>query len=216
TVSETLALPGSEVIVLLRDKAGKKQELYKGKTGKDGLADVNFQIPDTAPGTYTLEILTRSPLGEEKLERAVQIKSDAKILLVSDKPIYQPGQLMHLRALILRPFDMKPIQNKDIVFEVEDSKGNKVFKRSFKTSEYGVAAVDFQLADEVNLGDYHLRAILGDHRAERTVNVKRYVLPKFKTQVTADKSFYLPKEKINTSLQSDYFFGKPVSGGKIE
>jgi hypothetical protein len=216
TVTETLALPGAEVTVVLRDKDGKKQKLYQGKTGKDGLADVRFQIPETAPGTYTLEIVTRSPLGQEKLERAVQIKSDAKILLVSDKPIYQPGQLMHIRALILRPFDMKPIQNKNIVFEVEDSKGNKVFKRTFKTSAYGIAAVDFQLADEVNLGDYHLRAILGDHRAERTVNVKRYVLPKFKTQVTADKSFYLPKEKINASLQTDYFFGKPVSGGKIE
>jgi 5-hydroxyisourate hydrolase-like protein (transthyretin family) len=216
TISETLALPGAEVVVQLRHKDGKKQKLYEGKTGKDGLADVRLRIPEVAPGNYVLEVVTRSPLGEEKLERGVQIKSDAKILLVSDKPIYQPGQLMHLRALILRPFDMKPVQNKDIVFEVEDSKGNKVFKRTFQTSEYGIAAVDFQLADEVNLGDYHLRAIVGDHRAERTVNVKRYVLPKFKTQVTADKTFYLPKEKLNVSLQTDYFFGKPVSGGKIE
>ena len=28
------------------------------------------------------------------------------MLLVTDKPLYQPGQLMHLRALALRPFDL--------------------------------------------------------------------------------------------------------------
>src|SRR5207302_9881284 len=95
-------------------------------------------------------------------------------------------------------------------------KGNKVFKRSLKTSEFGIAAVDFQFADEVNLGDYHVRASIGQHRAEKTVAVKRYQLPKFKTQLTADKRFYLPKETIKATLQSDYFFGKPLSNARVE
>ena len=29
--------------------------------------------------------------------------------LVTDKPLYQPGQLMHLRALALQSFDLKPV-----------------------------------------------------------------------------------------------------------
>src|SRR5262249_8815957 len=88
--------------------------------------------------------------------------------------------------------------------------------RTFKTNEFGVASVDFQLADEVNMGDYHLRAFVGEVKAEKTVNVKRYVLPKFKVEVKADKTFYLPKETIKAELQSDYFFGKPVTKAKIE
>ena len=46
--------------------------------------------------------------------------------------------------------------------------------------------------------------------------MKRYVLPKFKVEVKANKTFYLPKEKIAVDLQSDYFFGKPVANSKIE
>jgi hypothetical protein len=215
SMAENLPLPGSSVVVRLRDSAGKTRELAETKTATNGLADIRFQVPDVPPGNYTLEVATSSQLGEEKLERGIRIKADAKILLVSDRPIYQPGQMIHMRALVLRAFDMKPVENKDLLFEVEDGKGNKVFKRAFKTSEYGIASVDFQLADEVNMGDYHLRAIVGDHRADKTVTVKRYVLPKFKTTVTSDKTFYLPKEKINASLQTDYFFGKPVANGKI-
>lgn len=216
SLTDNLPLPGTDVIVRLRDKDGKAQNLYQGKTDRDGKANVHFEMPVVEAGQYALEVVTKSPLGEEKLDRQIRIKSEAKILLVTDKPIYQPGQLMHIRALALRPFDLKPVANKDLLFEVEDSKGNKVFKKTFKTSEFGIASVDFQLADEVNMGDYHLRAFLGDTRTEKTVNVKRYVLPKFKVEVTADKAFYLPKETIKATLQSDYFFGKPVSNAKIE
>ena len=130
----------------------------------------------------------------------IRLKSDAKILLVSDKPIYQPGQLMHIRALVLRPVDMKPVADKDMLFEVEDSKGNKVLQEDAATSEFGIASVDFQLADEVNMGDYHLRAGHGRTPGDKTVTVKRYVLPKFKVEVKADKSFYLPKEKIEVEF----------------
>ncbi len=138
--------------------------------------------------------------------------ADVKILLVSDRPMYQPGHLMHLRALALRPFDMKPVAGKELTFEVEDPKGNKVFKRTVATSDFGIAAIDFQLADEVNMGPYHVRALIGQQRADKTVTVKRYVLPKFKTEIVSDKTFYLPKEKIKLEIQVDYFFGKPVAG----
>jgi alpha-2-macroglobulin family protein/MG2 domain-containing protein/macroglobulin-like protein len=216
SLTETVPLPGSEVVISLRDSTGKVRELSRGRTGDQGLADVAFQVPAVEAGNYTLVVATRSPLGEDKLEQPIRLKADPKILLVSDKPIYQPGQIMHMRALALQSFDLKPVANQDLLFEVEDSKGNKVFKKTMRTSEFGVAAVDFQLADEVNMGDYHLRAALANHRTEKTVTVRRYVLPKFKVAATADKSFYLPREKVHVTLQSDYFFGKPVSAAKIE
>src|SRR5262249_47839252 len=59
-------------------------------------------------------------------------------------------------------------------------------------------------------------ATLGATQAQKTVDVKKYVLPKFKSDIKADKNFYLPKETIHLDVQSDYFFGKPVAGGKVE
>jgi hypothetical protein len=216
SLTETVPLAGADVVIRLKDKDGKVQELYKGKAGVDGVATAEFKVPALPTGQYKMEVATKSALGEEKLERDVRIKSESKVLLVTDKPLYQPGQLIHIRALALRPFDLAPVAGQDLMIEVEDSKGNKVFKRTHKTSDYGVAAVDFQLADEVNMGDYQVRAQLGETQSNKTVSVKRYVLPKFKNDVKADKAFYLPKETIKAELQSDYFFGKPVAGGKVK
>jgi hypothetical protein len=216
SATETVPLPGADVKVQLRGRGDKVYPLYRGKAGADGAAAVTFRVPELPAGSYKLEVSTKSALGEEKLARDVKVKTSAKVLLTSDKPLYQPGQKMHLRALALRSFDLKPVGKATLLLEVEDAKGNKVFKKELKTSEYGIASADFQLADEVNQGDYRIRAILGEHQADRTVTVKPYVLPKFKVELKADKSFYLPKETLRGDLQVDYFFGKPVAGATVE
>lgn len=216
SLTETVPLPGATVRVELRGKDGKVVPLAFERTGANGVVQPQFKVPGLPSGQYTLVVTTKSALGEEKLERDIRVKNDPKILLVTDKPLYQPGQVIHIRALALQAFDLKPTAARDLTFEVEDAKGNKVFKRTQPTSEFGVAAVDFQLADEVNMGDYHVRAQLGDMTSDKTVNVKRYVLPKFKADLKTDKKYYLPKETIQADLQSDYFFGKPVSEGKVK
>ena len=104
----------------------------------------------------------------------------------------------------------------DVLLEVEDAKGNKVFKRETKTDDYGVCFADFVLAHELNKGTFKVRAIVGDAREEKTVTVDRYVLPKFKVAFETDKRFYRPGDTVKVDLQSDYFFGKPTAGGKVE
>ena len=216
SLTETIPLAGADVEIRLRSADGKEANLYKGKAGKDGSANVQFAVPDLPAGQYTLVVATRSELGEEKLEQPIRVKREAKVLLTTDKPLYQPNQLMHIRALALRPFDLAPEANRDLTFEVEDAKGNKVFKKTLKTSEYGIAAVDFQLADEVNMGDYQIRASFGEEQAQKTVAVKKYVLPKFKVEVKSDKKFYQPGETAKIDVQAGYFFGKPVGAGKVK
>src|SRR5262249_6643342 len=179
SVLETLPLPGSTVTIVLREK-DKAHTLYEGKTDGKGEAVAQVQLPTLQPGEHRREVTTQSAVGKETLKQNVSLRDDAKILLPTDKPVSQPGQLMPLRALVLRPFDLKPVGNSEVTFEVEDGKGNKVFKKTLTTSKFGVVAADFQLADEVNTGNYQIRASLGSFKADKTVQVKRYVLPKFK------------------------------------
>lgn len=217
SITETVPLPDAEVKVRLRDMKGTMLvALYDGKASEDGFVDAQFTLPELKEGRYKLEVETKSHLGSETLSQDVQIKAMPKILLVTDKPIYKPGQTMHLRALSLSAFHLKPVKGKSVVFEVEDSKGNKVFRKEKSSSDYGVASVDFELAHEVNKGAYKIRAILDDYQSEKTVTVKEYVLPKFKTSLKTNKKYYLPSETIKGELQVNYFFGKPIAEGDVE
>src|SRR5262249_6076260 len=117
SLTESVPLAGADVVVQLRTTEGKRLPLYAGKTGANGVAEAQFTVPAVAPGQYTLEVATRSSQGEEKLERAVRIKAESKVLLVTDKPLYQPGQVIHIRALSLSPLDLTPVASNHPAFD---------------------------------------------------------------------------------------------------
>lgn len=148
-------------------------------------------------------------------ESDVQIERSHRVLVTTDKPIYQPGQTMHLRALALRQPDLAAEGGRPLTFEVYDGKGNMVFRKYADTNEFGVAATDFKLANLVNEGNYQLKAILDGTTTTRTVKVERYVLPRFRVNVSTDREFYLVGQTIKGVADTRYFFGKPVAGGAI-
>ncbi len=189
--------------------------LFEGRVDRSGTLPASFQVPDLEPGRYQLTAKVNSPIGSDLITQSITLARRAQVLLVADKPIYQPGQIIHMRALALRQPTFKPEQDQAAVFEVEDAKGNKVFKKRVQTNKFGIANADFQLADEINLGTYTLRASLPYGQVEKKVNVERYVLPKFKVALSTDRAWYLPGQEISGKLQVDYFFGKPVAEGSV-
>jgi uncharacterized protein YfaS (alpha-2-macroglobulin family) len=190
-------------------------QLMTSKTDSLGTLDAKLKVPSASPGSYILDIEIASAIGADKLSLPITLSKGARILLTCDKPIYQPSQTIHMRVLAMDEGTNRPISEEPVTFEVEDARGNKVFKNTQTLSSYGVASADFVLADEVNMGVFTLRAILPDASAEKKVDVKRYVLPKFKISFTPDKEWYLPGEILHGTVHAEYFFGKPVAGGTV-
>jgi hypothetical protein len=189
--------------------------VYSGRTNDVGTLDAQFRAPATAPGTYELRVSVDSPIGQDEVKQPIQLEESQQILLTADKPVYQPGQTIHLRALALDMANRTPIADQALTFEVEDARGNKVFKNKQTLSKFGIGSADFALADEVNMGTFTLRAVLASGLAEKKVRVERYVLPKFKVAVTTERPYYLPGELVKGTVQADYFFGKPVAKSEV-
>ncbi|MCD4785895.1 MAG: hypothetical protein K8T10_18915 [Candidatus Eremiobacteraeota bacterium] len=190
-------------------------KVFQGITDKTGSLDAAFKIPEEMMGSAKLTIVTGLEGKTQNIPIQINVKKKFKIYLTTDKPLYQPGQIINIRALSLNTPSLKPVAEKEIVLEVEDAKGNKVFKKKSNTSKFGIAHAKFQLADEVNMGEFHIRALLDRESSEKSVTVKKYVLPKFKIDFKKNKKFYTPGETIKGEIQADYFFGKPISGGKV-
>ncbi len=195
---------------------GNAIPLYAGTTNSAGTLDATFKVPGVPVGSYRLTVATKSPAGSDTIEENLQIQRSAEVLFTCDKPIYQPSQTIHMRALGLDMAARIALSNQPVTFEAEDARGNKVFKKHAVLSQHGVASADFELADEVNMGVYTLRAILPTNTVEKKINVSRYVLPRYKATLTFGKPYYLPGETVHATLTANYFFGKPVSGGKAK
>jgi type II secretory pathway pseudopilin PulG/5-hydroxyisourate hydrolase-like protein (transthyretin family) len=212
----TEPIKNAKVELSLVSKAGETLKLATSKTDETGTVGDSINIPEAPPGEYQLVINSTSALGRDHVVKKIEIHHPARILLSSDKPIYQPGQTIHVRSLILNGRTERPFTNETVTFEVSDPKGNKVFKETRRTSGFGIAAADFVLASELNLGRYEIRALAGAGKVERTVEVKRYVLPKFKIQIATDKPYYLPGDTVSGSVGASYFFGKSVANATVK
>lgn len=208
-------------------ESGKRPRLlFAGRLDRRGTSQPQFRFPAGMIGNYQLRYLVDTQIGATEFTQPVRLEDKVSILLTTEKPIYQPGQTIHVRALALDRADHEAAAGHQLIFEVEDARGNKVFKKSTETDAFGVAAAEFALADEVNLGTYHLRAFMGDpdaptNTAEIALNVDRYVLPKFKVAVQfsdergKQKRGYRPGDHVTGTVRANYFFGKPVDGAEI-
>ncbi len=204
----------------------KTRVLFSGRLNHRGTTEAQFRFPAGVVGNYGLRYFVDTPIGSTEFIQDVRLEDKVSVLLTSEKPLYQPGQTIHVRALALDRSDHEAAAKRTLTFEVEDSRGNKVFKKATATDQFGVASAEFALADEVNLGTYHLRALMGDadaptNTAEIALNVEHYVLPKFKVAVELAengkkrKRGYQPGDHVTGTVRANYFFGKPVDNAEL-
>jgi len=161
-VSQSRFVPGGEAIVRGLIRNGKEQWPLKGQVVKANLVAENGQtielgeavsdsqgiifISTTLPaemgeGSYTLQLLSDDDISVEK---SIPVQRSFRTLLSTDKPMYQPGQIIHMRALSLSQDGLMPATGREVKFEIRDPKGNKVFGKKEQTSEYGIAAYRYR------------------------------------------------------------------------
>ena len=126
--NEVIAGRGSVQIELLGPEE-KTQVLFTGHTNRRGTTEAQFRFPAGLAGSYQLRYLVDTPIGSTEFTQPVRLEDKISILLTTEKPIYQPSQSIHVRALALDRANHEAAANRKLVFEVEDARGNKVFKK---------------------------------------------------------------------------------------
>ncbi|MEZ4866240.1 MAG: alpha-2-macroglobulin family protein [Caldilineaceae bacterium] len=207
----------ARVQVLLNAPGAPERTLFTGQTDAQGVVQVNFDAPtDLSDPHQTLTIVADTPeYGQFQRQQEIYVGQVYNVLLSTDKPVYQPGQQIHLRTLALDATALKAAQGQLLVLTVADPAGNKLMRKELVTSAFGIAAADFQLAGQAASGDYVLTAEMGPVTSSRTVEVKPYTLPRFQLTFAHDQPFYLPAAVAKGTVDAQYFFGKPVAGGQV-
>ncbi|MFK7817095.1 MAG: MG2 domain-containing protein, partial [Planctomycetaceae bacterium] len=208
-------LANAEVSVVLSGK-DSSQHVATVKTDDDGIVDISAELDqELAEGSYQFNVSVTASTGEAAATQKITVARTYRTMVSTDKPLYQPGQTIHMRALSLNVDSMTPAKQRAVEFVVRDGKGNKVFAARPETSDFGIAASDFKLADQVNEGDYQIAVTVGDTTSERTVKVQHYVLPKFRVALKSNRTYYAPGDDVTLTLNADYTFGKPTAGADV-
>ncbi|HWN11394.1 MAG TPA: MG2 domain-containing protein [Pyrinomonadaceae bacterium] len=190
-------------------------------TDDEGYALVVVDIPaklDSDEGEMT--VVARNGGFVRKVDHEVELNDSTRIMVNTDKPIYQPGQPLHIRALI---FDAgnRAVPNAEATLTITDPEDTEVFETSLITSRFGVATADWAIPENTRLGDYAIRIEMddesyGDAEALQGVKISRYDLPNFAVNVKSNRSYYLPGQNADVEVRADYLFGQPVKRGHVK
>ena len=99
------------------DPTHARGSLFTGRLDAKGTADAQFHFPAALTGDYPVRYSVETPIGAAEFTQNVRLEDKVAILLTTEKPIYQPGQTIHVRALartapITKPLPAAPSASK--------------------------------------------------------------------------------------------------------
>ena len=203
------------------DDKNIKPKMSTATTNSKGDAVFHFTVPkgtDSDSVAVTVDAAKEGSKRHSDLE--VKIDHQLKVVVSTDKPLYQPGQQLHVRTLA---FDnnRQAIADREFDFILVDPDDETVLQGKAESNKFGIASVDWELPSNLRLGEYSVRVKMTDDESsdERpwgaSVKVSRYELPTFAVTAKTDRSYYLPGQDSEFRIGANYLFGKPVTRGTV-
>ncbi|MFK7820108.1 MAG: MG2 domain-containing protein, partial [Planctomycetaceae bacterium] len=194
------------------------------QTNVDGLTTGNKK---NIPADYQWLVSTDTPNGGFAMlgfDRVWYGRSNSfvynqnKVYLVTDRPVYRPGQTVKYKFWVRNPrFDGpgKSFANSAFELQLRDGRGKDLVKQKITTDELGNFAGEFKLKDDTSLGRYSLSL-----RTERIVGggsfrVEEYKKPEYEVTVKAPERSVALGEKAKVTVQAKYYFGSPVTNATV-
>ncbi len=189
-------------------------------TDADGFASIPFAVPDDKD-VESIDLDVQGAFANLKPGTALTLRVpvNERFELTTDKPLYQPGQTVHTRMLLLDR-NAHAAAGKTVRVDVRDPNQTLVYRATAATSAYGIATLDWEVPARMRLGEYTLNASLPDDEensrsASARVRVSRYDLPTFVVNAKPDRTFYLPRSNAVVDVRAEYLFGRPVLHGHV-
>jgi uncharacterized protein YfaS (alpha-2-macroglobulin family) len=204
----------AEVKIWLEDTNSKKIADLSSGDVFSGRLDIGFKLPKLESGSYNIATDIRSSQGHDLVKKTITIKSEEKLVITTDRPLYKPGQTINWRVLLLDKLTLEPVRSKDITIAITDPSNNKLFRKNFKTSAYGIISSSYSLAEQIAFGEYKIEATSGENIKEKTVEVKDFQLPKFEVSLTTKNDLTKPQDTIDGQVVAKFFYGQPVASAK--
>ncbi len=198
-------------------------------TDKDGLAV--FEV--TRQLNNNVEIFAAATLGDKQAFSPGNTYSyrepheSWRIYAFTDRPAYRPKETVQWKAVVRRYNGSvySTPANETIWFRIDGPDNALVKEGELKLNEFGTGWGSLELTETQRLGEYRVSfrdKSKNNHIGNATLfRLEEYKLPEFKVAVqtpeeNGKKKAFRTGEKVEVSIQADYYFGGPVANATVE
>lgn len=187
-----------------------------------GFVEFTFPLPADSLGRNAngSEVRISAGHGDYRQEIHFEVHNSGtpSAKIQTDKPLYQPGQTLHLRAIVLDE-EGHASEGAKVSLRVDDGDGERAHTAELTASKFGIIQDDWILPETAPVGTYSIELELDKLSmtlARHSIRVSRYELPKFQVTVKTDLAAYLPGQTPAVTITGSYLFGKPVPRGLVK
>lgn len=203
--------------ITLVDDEGKETPLQPS----DGWKEVGDQrqtgvaLPPVADGDYRLRASVESPFGTRSVDLALPLYAAARAHVITDRPLYRPGDTLQFRALAVRATDLTPLDHRPGVWLVKDPSGEVLLEERGDAGAFGVARGSFPLHPLAASGTWTVAWRSGGMESATTVTVEPFQLPRFRVDTSSPKASWRAGEKPTLEGRAVYSSGANVRDAAV-
>ena len=164
-----------------------------------------------ADGDYTLRVKAKTRGGDVVVDAALPVFAPARVHLISDRPLYEPGHTVKFRAALLRARDLVPLEGRPGTWSVTDPTHTVMLEEKAAVGEFGIVDGELHLDPSSLPGTLHVRCQSGDAFDDIAIEVKPFELPRFTVEVSAARPFYRAKQDPRLRVSVASAAGVPIS-----
>lgn len=142
---------------------------------------------------------------------------ERKAVVFTDKPIYKPGDTIHIRVNAFKKDKTKyvPYQT-NLSVSLKDPFNNIIYKDTFKTDKFGGAIFDYKTTDEIITGNYTLIISENDDPISwYYILVQDYTKPTYTISLTSNATQLVVGNTLQVKLTATYLNGDPVKNAEV-
>lgn len=210
-------------------RPGLTPPLASAATDADGLAQA--QLPpapiqpaggSSTPLPATFALLDRpddAALGSATWNGGISHPSPWVSYLYTDRPIYRPGQTVHVKAIVRNDDDASfsvPAKTTQVTWTVQDSQARAVTSGTSSLSDVGTFSADLALADQAATGSYKVQVSIGPQViGSSTFQVAEYQRPDFEVATSTSQTDVVSGDPLSAGVKAAYYFGAGMAHAPV-
>jgi hypothetical protein len=173
------------------------------------------RLPDVPDGDYLLRATVRAPFGETTVEAPLPLFAPALVHVMTDRPLYKPGQTVLFRSAVLRRTDEAPIEGRPGRWVVTDPQGVEVLSERGSAGPWGVASSSFPLDEDAPQGRWRVAWQSGEDLDQAWFDVRPFRLPRFSVELRPARGWFAVGDELVFEGVAKYASGAPIAGAPV-
>jgi len=179
-------------------------------------ARAELVLPQVPDGDYQLRASYDTALGHGEVALPLALYTPARIHVITDRPLYEPGNTVRFRAVVLRAKDLAPLDHRPGTWVVTGPDHEVLLEEAAPAGDWGVVAGSFPLDKGAPVGTWTVAWRSADAVDEVPFTVEPFTLPRFRVDATAGKPFYRAGDQPVIKGVVRYASGAPVGAARLD